>query len=128
MKGLDRLDRLLDANVTVIDPAKAELEFAQAMAGTRTPREKRLAFDAHAERLRRKDVPLVEDFPLAPEEETPDFAHLTMTLQFRTVRAREHWRGNTELTLAEVIHRTIENGVTAGTIQDIPWPAGWERA
>ena len=27
-----------------------------------------------------EDVPLVEDFPLAPEEETSDFRHLTFTL------------------------------------------------
>lgn len=125
--GLDRLDRLLDANVKVIDPLKAEAEFEQAMTGARTPREKRLAFDAYSERRRREDVPLVEDFPLAPEEETPEFAHLTTTLQFRAVRAYEHWRGNTDLTLSELIHRQVAEGVASGQIENIPWPAGWER-
>jgi hypothetical protein len=126
-QGLDRLDRLLDANVVVIDPMKAEAEFEQAMAGAKTPREKRLAFDAYSERRKKNDVPLVEDFPLAPEEETPDFFHLTMALQWRLVRASEHWRGNTSLTLADIIHRTVEAGIASGKIQDIPWPPGWER-
>ncbi len=126
-QGLDKLDRLLDAHVVVIDPMKTEAEFEQAMAGAKTPREKRLAFDAYNERRRKQDIPLVEDFPLAPEEETPDFSHLTMTLQWRLVRASEHWRGNTHLTLADIIHRTIEAGIESGKIQDIPWPPGWER-
>ena len=43
----------------------------------------------------KKDVPMVEDFPLAPEEETPEFRDLAMTLQLRCVRAIEHWKGNT---------------------------------
>ena len=126
--GLDRLDRLLDANVVIIDPLKTEAELEQAMSGAKTPREKRLAWDAYHERKRREDVPLVEDFPLTPEEETPEFSHLTMTLQWRAVRAWEHWRGNKNLTLANIIHRTVEQGIAAGTISDIPWPAGWERA
>lgn len=126
--GLDRLDRLLDANVVIIDPLKTEAELEQAMAGARTQREKRLAWDAYHERKRREDVPLVEDFPLAPEEETPEFSHLTTTLQWRAVRAWEHWRGNKDLTLADIIHRTVEQGIAAGTISDIPWPPGWERA
>jgi hypothetical protein len=126
--GLDRLDRLLDANVTIIDPLKTEAELEQAMAGAKTPREKRLAWDTYHESRRRQDVPLVEDFPLAPEEETPEFLHLTTTLQFRALRAWEHWRGNTRLTLADIIHRTVEQGIAAGKIQDVPWPPGWERA
>lgn len=125
-KGFDRLDRLLDANVTVIDPLKTERELEEAMAAARTQREKRLAFHAHAERQQRKDVPLVEDFPLASEEETADFLHLTMTLRWRTVRAWEHWKGNTHLTLADIIHRTVAEGIAAGRIEDVPWPPGLE--
>lgn len=120
--GLDRLDRLLDTNVTVIDPAKAESEMEQALAGAKTPREKRLAFEALGQRSRRQDVPMVEDFPLAPEEETPEFRHLAMTLQFRAVRAYRHWKGETHLTLADVIHEVINVGVQNETIQDVPWP------
>jgi hypothetical protein len=66
-------------------------------------------------RLKNKeDVPLIEDFPLAPEEETPDFRHLTFTLQLRLIRAMEHWRGNTDLTLTALIMRAVEQGVLAG--------------
>jgi hypothetical protein len=66
-------------------------------------------------RLKNKeDVPLIEDFPLAPEEETPDFRHLTFTLQLRLIRAMEHWRGNTDLTLTALIMRAVKQGVLAG--------------
>ena len=54
---------------------------------------------------------MVEDFPLAPEEETPDFQHLANTLQLRFVRAFEHWRGNTHLTLTAIIVRTFGEGM-----------------
>ena len=65
-------------------------------------------------RLRSKeDVPLVEDFPLAPEEETPEFRDLTTSLQLRLVRAVEHWRGNTHLTLTAIIMRTSEENARA---------------
>lgn len=56
---------------------------------------------------------MVEDFPLAPEEETPEFQHLATGLQFRLVRAVEHWRGNTHLTLTAIIVRTVEEGMRA---------------
>ena len=63
----------------------------------------------------KEDVPLIEDFPLAPEEETPDFRHLMITLQLRLIRAMEHWRGNTDLTLTAIIMRAVkQGGVLAG--------------
>ena len=108
--GLDRLDKTLDANVVQIDPAEAEAAIEAALAGARTQEEKQRAYFAHAEERRKIDLPLVEDFPLAPEEETPDFRDLTMTLRFRSLRAFEHWKGNTGLTLADVIHRVVEDG------------------
>jgi hypothetical protein len=55
-----------------------------------------------------EDVPLVEDFPLHPEEETPEFLHLATALQLRMIRAVERWNGNTRLTLARLIVRTLE--------------------
>lgn len=64
----------------------------------------------HAAERRKRDVPLVEDFPLWPEEETADFRDLTMMLQLRTLRAYEHWNGQTHLTLADVIHIVVEKG------------------
>lgn len=33
-----------------------------------------------------------------------------MTLQLRSMRAYEHWRGNTHLTLADVIYGLVEQG------------------
>ena len=56
---------------------------------------------------------MLEDFPLTQEEETPDFQSLANALQFRFVRAVEHWRGNTHLTLAAIIVRTVEEGMRA---------------
>jgi hypothetical protein len=57
---------------------------------------------------------LIEDFPLATEEEIPDFKHLMITLQLRLIRAMEHWRGNTDLTLTALIMRAVEQGVLRG--------------
>ena len=110
LAGPEPLDKHLDANVTRVEPTDAEEAFERAMAGTRTPEEKERALAAYAAERRRRDVPLVEDFPLCPEEETPDLRDLRMTLQLRSLRASEHWRGNTHLTLADVIHGLVEQG------------------
>jgi hypothetical protein len=67
----------------------------------------------------KKDVPMVEDFPLAPEEETPEFRDLATTLGFRLVRAVEHWNGNTDLTLPAIIVRTVEAGIRRGVISPL---------
>jgi hypothetical protein len=56
---------------------------------------------------------MVEDFPLAPEEETPEFRNLATTLQLRSIRALEHWRGNTHVTLSAIIVRTIKENAQA---------------
>ncbi len=111
--GPEPLDKWLDTNVTRVDPKDAEEAFERAMAGTRTREEKERAFAAHAAERRRRDVPLVEDFPLCPEEETPELRDLRMTLQLRSMRAYEHWRGNTHLTLADVIYGLVEQGKRA---------------
>src|SRR5690606_9068193 len=111
----DELMKILDRNVTVIDPRDAEAEMEEDFKGVRSMRD---AERAAAKRIEKKlksgkDVPLVEDFPLAPEEETQDFQHLATGLQFRFVRAVEHWRGNTHLTLTALIARTFEEGMRA---------------
>ncbi|WP_437723712.1 hypothetical protein [Sorangium sp. So ce861] len=113
--GPASLDRHLDRNVTVIDPRKTEERMEQYLAGARTPAEAQRALDRYheARRRERRDVPLVEDFPLAPEEETADFMHLAMTLRLRSIRAYEHWNGNTHLTLTELIHKLVEQGAFA---------------
>jgi len=108
--GLERIDKLLDQNVVTIDPAETEAAIEAAMAKCRSKEEKLRAYMAYAEERRMVDVPLVEDFPLAPEEETPDFQHLAMTLHLRSLRCFEHWNGNTHLTLADVIHLVVAKG------------------
>jgi len=99
----------LDRDVTVIDPRAAEAHLIRDLAGVRSMED---AERAMAECMRREiesgeDVPAVEDFPLAPEEETSEFLHLATTLQLRLVRAMEHWNGNTQLTLPAIIERMV---------------------
>ncbi len=110
---LDKLMATLDRDVTVIDPREAEAALRREVKGVRSPQNaERAAAEFLEKRLKSKeDVPMVEDFPLAPEEETPEFQHLANTLQFRFVRAVEHWRGNTHLTLTAIIVRTVEEGL-----------------
>jgi hypothetical protein len=110
--GPEQLDRHLDQNVTEIDPRVTEEKMEQHLAGAKTQEEKRRALEQYYEdkRLERRDVPLVEDFPLAPEEETPDFMDLAMTLRLRSLRAYEHWNGNTKLILQDIIYRLAEQG------------------
>ena len=113
---LEDVMRILDQNVTVIDPREAEAAFTREFKNVRTKDDaERVAADSLERKLQSKeDVPLIEDFPLAPEEETPDFRHLAFTLQLRLIRAMEHWRGNTDLTLTALIMRTVQEGVLAG--------------
>jgi hypothetical protein len=109
---LSVLMKTLDKNVAVIDPRGAEEEFKRDFDGVRTVEDfNRAAAKSMERKLKnREDVPMVEDFPLAPEEETPDFRDLTITLQLRGIRALEHWNGNTHLTLAAIIMRSMEQG------------------
>ncbi len=108
----NELLKTLDQNVTVIDPRAAEVALRREFKDVRTMQE---AEHVAAERLKQRlasmeDVPMVEDFPLAPEEETPGFQHLTTALQLRLIRAVEHWRGNTDLTLTAIVLRAVEDG------------------
>jgi hypothetical protein len=113
---LEELMKILDQNVTVIDPREAEATFTRQFKDVRTKEDaERVAAESLERRLQSKeDVPLIEDFPLAPEEETPDFRHLTFTLQLRLIRAMEHWQGNTGLTLTALIMRTVKESGPAG--------------
>lgn len=110
--GPEEPERHLDQNVTTIDPRVAEERMDQYLSGAKTQDEKRRALERYYEDRRRdrRDVPLVEDFPLAPEEETPDFMHLTMTLRLRGIRAYEHWNGSTQVTLRDIIYKLAEKG------------------
>lgn len=109
----DDLMKTLDRDVTVIDPREGEAEHARDLRGVRTMEDLERASKASLDRRLKsgKDVPTVEDFPLAPEEETPEFRDLTMTLRLRIMRAVEHWKGNTHLTLAAIIVRTVEEAM-----------------
>ena len=103
---------LLDRDVTVVDPSKAEAALRQELKGVRSIEDVNRVFARMLERKiksKEEDVPLVEDFPLAPEEETPTFEHQSNMLSFRFIRAFEHWRGNTEVTLAAIIARAVKD-------------------
>jgi hypothetical protein len=114
----DELMKTLDQDVTVIDLRAADAAFERDFKGVRTMEDIERAAAASLQRrlASKKDVPMVEDFPLAPEEETPEFRDLATTLGFRLVRAMEHWKGNTDLTLAAIIVRTVEDGIRRGVI------------
>jgi len=116
---LDELMRTLDQGVTVIDPRVAEAAMEQRYKGARTMEDLERAATADLERRIRskEDVPMVEDFPLAPEEETPDFQHLETALQLRLLRAMEHWRGN-HRTLTEIILEAVKDGAGPGNSMD----------
>jgi hypothetical protein len=107
------LMKTLDRNVTVIDPRETEVEVRRAFADVRTTENAERAMAEEAKRWieSRPDVPEVEDFPLYPEEETPDFQTLSTCLLLRHHRAFEHWRGNTHLTLAAIIARLVKEGM-----------------
>jgi hypothetical protein len=111
------LDKHLDQNVTVVDPRVAEAKLDEYLAGAKTAEQAKRAYERHYEgrRQERRDVPLVEDFPLAPREETPDFKHLTITLELRMFRAHEHWNGNPVI-LRDIIERLFKDD-PSGAIQ-----------
>jgi hypothetical protein len=112
----DDLMKMLDRDVTVIDPRDGEAEHARDFLGVRTMADFEHAANESLDRRikSKKDVPMIEDFPLAPEEETPEFRDLAMTLQLRVVRAVEHWKGNTHLTLTAIIKRMVEESMRKG--------------
>lgn len=124
----EKLMKTLDQEVTVINPREAEQGLARSLMGVRTMEDAERAAAASLQRrlASKEDVPMVEDFPLAPEEETPDFRHLATMLGFRLARALEHWRGNTDLTLIAIITRSVEEGLSAprpgGTVGDVAVP------
>lgn len=112
----DTLMATLDHDVVVVDPRIAEAAAERRFAGVRSMEDlERAAAASLQQRLEsNEDVPMVEDFPLAPEEETPDFQHLATTLRLRFARAVEHWRGNTHLTLTAIIVRMVEQSMQGG--------------
>ena len=104
--GLDRLDKLLDANVVRTNLTGARDAIAQAISapGTEMGDEGTLA-------ARLEDVPLVEDLPLIAEDVAQNFGDLRLALRLRAERVHEHWQGNTGVTLADIIRQAAERGV-----------------
>ncbi len=100
----------LDRDVTVIDWREVEKAVRREFKDVRMQRDaERVAREFVERKLASgEDVPMVEDLPLTPEEETPDFRGLAITLQLRGIRALEHWWGNTHLTLSAIIVRMIK--------------------
>jgi hypothetical protein len=118
----DTLMATVDHGVVVVDPRIGEAAAERMFAGVRSFKDfERAAAESFEQQLESKDdVPMVEDFPLAPEEETPDFQHLATTLRLRVTRAVEHWRGNTHLTLAAIILRMVEQRTQGGGAHQRP--------
>ncbi len=121
--GVESVDDLLDHDVTVVDPRAVEAEQAWDEASARRgPGGVRSLADLESiakELMNREvaDVPMVEDLPLHPEEETPSYSHLETTLHLRLVRALAHSRGRTDVTLRRVIRDMVETSA-AGTRRD----------
>lgn len=117
----DQLMKILDQDVTVIDPREAEAAFRRDFESARTMADpERAAIEILERKLAsREDVPMVEDFPLAPEDEIPEFRDLEAILGFRFVRAVERWNGNTDLTLTQLIVRTIEDAIRREVIDPV---------
>ncbi len=84
---LGELMETLDRDVTVVDPREAEAALTSEFASARTPRDPERAVADYMERVlkSKEDVLLVEDFPLVPEEETPEFRELAIMSQQRGV-------------------------------------------
>ena len=113
----DDLIQSLDKDVTVIDPRVAEEAFARDFKDVRSPQDAERVIEERERRdiANKIDIPMVEDFPLSPEEETPDFLHLSTILQLRYVRAVEHWNGNTDVTLRSLVKRMVKEGLQRDT-------------
>ncbi|MCU0662669.1 MAG: SEC-C domain-containing protein [Myxococcota bacterium] len=110
---MNKLMESLDQDATVIDPREAEIAIRREFKGARPGQDAKSAIAEFVDRIVKsgEDVPTVEDFPLHHEEETSDFLNLANTLQLRFVRAFEHWRGNTHLTMASIIVNTVKEGM-----------------
>lgn len=111
----DELIATLDQDPAVIDSREAEANFQREVSEVGGSEDLERAAAAFLQRKLEsmEDVPMVEDFPLCPEEETPGFDHLAAALRFRLVRAYEHWHGNTHLTLTAIILRSVEETMRA---------------
>jgi ketosteroid isomerase-like protein len=107
-RDLDVLDKCLDRDVTVIRPDEIEREQRAYVDVGRTQEERRARFFEWHERRRGHDVPVVEDYPTAPEEETETFRDLAMGLELRALRSLRQWNGES-VTLRQLIEEVVAN-------------------
>ena len=108
--GPKKLMKTLNQNVTKIDPRQTELQLTrdfESLDPNLTPEQAAQAL-LKKRRARKEDVPMVEDFPLYPEDETDELQDLATSLTLRQLRALEHWNGNSHLTLTDIIMRTVQ--------------------
>jgi hypothetical protein len=110
-RGLIALDGLLDRHVTRIDPEVYARQMQEALASARTREEKLPAIERQQLERRGLDVPEVEDFPVAVEDEDERFTHLGNTLRLRGLRAVYHWSGRAA-TLAEIVQDLVTRNAT----------------
>ena len=100
------LDKCLDKNVTVIRWEETADEFEAFVGGGATVEARRELEKEWRARRRLTDVPLVEDFPCHPEDESDDMRDLSAVLNFRFMRAARVWGGE-RVTLQQVIEETV---------------------
>ena len=111
---LDELDQALDQNVTVVRWQDREREQEEALAGATTPEELERAYARYQEQRRRRPVPLVEDFPHHPEDETEAMTDLTGKLSVRFMCALRRWNGE-DVTIVQVIEEMVAQHESALT-------------
>jgi hypothetical protein len=75
------VDRLLDQKVTFIDPEAKLARMEKALDAAKTRAEKLQIVERDQAETLARDVPEVEDLPLAMEEEAEEFTHLTIMLR-----------------------------------------------
>jgi hypothetical protein len=109
----DLLDKALDRDVTVIDCEANDAEFERATAGASNIEEYLRLAEEHRATRERQDVPMVEDFPMHPEDESDEMSDLANVLNFRFVRAGRRWRGE-DVTLRQVIEEAVHAHLATG--------------
>lgn len=100
------LDSLLDRQVTRIDPEVYARQMQEALASAPRQEEKLPAIERQQAERFTLDVPEVEEFPVARDDEDGRFTHLGNTLRLRGLRAVYHWAGRAA-TLAEIVQDLV---------------------
>lgn len=105
--GADSLDRLLDRNVTVVDPVDRIRRLNALLEQPATQAERIAIYERYMLDERRRDVPEVEDYPVSWDGEDGEQIHTANSLRLRMVRAVERWLGK-PTTISGIIQRTLD--------------------